>query len=161
MDIWSEIQTIAVVILVLSATALCLILAIGLALVLPRIRRIAGNLEQTTQSSAETAASVAVIAHSFAERSDAIAENLAQTSQNFNAASADSAEAMKNIANASALLGPAGTLASWGNVIRGQWPAIANFIRRVVQEEGGLDAVNNPRFRNAVQSVLGLFRRSQ
>ena len=161
MDIWSDVHTIAVVILVLTATALCLILAMVLLLVLPRIRRIAGNLEQTTKSTAEAAANVAVISRSFAERSDAIAENLAQTSEHLNAASADSAEAMKNVANASGLLGPAGTLANWGSVIRGQWPAIANFVRTVLQEEGGLDAANNPRIRNAIKSLLGLFRRSQ
>ncbi len=153
------VQRIAVIVLAVSAAALCVAVTVALAALFPRLRRIAFNLERTTESTAETAANTAVISQSFADRSDEIAENLSQAAANANAASADMAQTMKNTASASQLLGPAGAVADFAAAARGHIPEIVNAARSALENEETVGRIRNPAIRRAVESILGTFRR--
>ena len=186
------IQGVAVIVLTVSASALCVALTVTLAALFPRLRRIAFNLEQTsestgqtaantaaisqsladrsgeiadnlertTASAAQTAANTAVISQAIADRSGEIADNLSQAAGNFNAASADAAQTMTNMASASQLLGPVGAVANFAAAARGHVPGIINAAKSALEDDGAIGKIKNPGIRRAVESVLGNFRRN-
>ncbi len=92
------VQSIAIIVLVVSAVALSLALTMVIIGVFPRVLRIAANLEETTESAAQTATNVAAISRSIAERSDKMAENLAAAVSNLNVMTASTAEVARNAA---------------------------------------------------------------
>ena len=155
---------ISAIVLAVAAAALCVTLTVGLVVMLPRLRRIADNLEQATQSAAQTASNTAVISQSFADRSDRIAENLAQSTENLNKTMANTAEAAGNAASASRLLGPAVSVANWVYAARGQILGVFNSVKTALNRKDGQSGQEErpglpPWVRRFFDSVAGSFRR--
>lgn len=101
MEAVETIRSIAIVVLAVAAAALCLAFTVVLVVLLPRILRIASDLEKTADSVAQSAANTSVISRNFSERSGEIAENVAGTTDNLKTATASTAEAARNAAEIS------------------------------------------------------------
>ncbi len=155
---------ISAIVLAVAAAALCVTLTVGLVVMLPRLRRIADNLERTTQSAAQTAANTAAISQSFAGRSDRIAENLAQATENLNKTMAGTAEAAGNAASASRLLGPTVSVANWVYNARGHIVGVFNSVKAALNQRDGQSGQEEgpglpPWARGLLDSIAGPFRR--
>jgi uncharacterized protein (UPF0147 family) len=163
-DVLATVNGIAVLVLVVSGTILCLAVTVGLFKLYPSLRRTVSNLEKTTQSTAAAAENAAIISKSIAGRADDIAENIATAAEKARDAMASTAEAAGNIAAASSLLEPVGGVVNIANNIRtGIWGLLTDEQKQTVlsQIKEKLQSLDVSRAVDTVTGRIGGFFRNR
>lgn len=119
METLAIVKEIAVILLVATATALCVLTIVGLVRLFPYLRHISQNLAGTTASTAKIAGDLASVSAEVADdirkataATAETAENMAQTSKNV----LDSSAYIRTALQLLELLGPAGRAANYANM---------------------------------------------
>lgn len=133
METLAIVKEVAIIVLLASASILCVLVIVGLAQLFPHLRRFADNLAGITASTAKIAGDLASVSADVADdirkttaATAETAENMAKTSKNI----FDSSAYIRTALQLLELLGPAGRAANYANMGISKIPNLLRSILR-------------------------------